>query len=342
MIKLRRRIALAGNVGRSAARYLPRMSMRRPVDFPDSSAAPHRRLPAPAGRTIFSPRKSRHRRARKRLKRSVVVENRAGANGRSPPPRSRRRHPDGSVIMLASNGSTTMAPALNRTWPTTSATRFWCRAHRSASIPCCWWCATTCRPKNVAELLALARAQPGKLNGASAGAGGATICALELVQVDGQGRHRARALQGRRAGHGRPDGGPGRYLFRRLVDGAAARQGRQDAGAGPDLARPLGRGARHSDHRGGRPAGLRGRHLLRHLPAGRRLAGSGRAPARRRGRHGAFARRRAQKFTDLGRRSPVRHALGVLPAYVAGDLAKWARLAKEAGLTPASVEPAAT
>ena len=40
--------------------------------------------------------------------------------------------------------------------------------------------------KNVAELLALARAQPGKLNGASAGAGGATHLALELFKSLGK------------------------------------------------------------------------------------------------------------------------------------------------------------
>ena len=38
----------------------------------------------------------------------------------------------------------------------------------------------------VAELLALARAQPGKLNGASAGAGGATHLALELFKSMGK------------------------------------------------------------------------------------------------------------------------------------------------------------
>jgi tripartite-type tricarboxylate transporter receptor subunit TctC len=39
--------------------------------------------------------------------------------------------------------------------------------------------------KNVSELLALARARPGKLNGASAGAGGATHLALELFKSMG-------------------------------------------------------------------------------------------------------------------------------------------------------------
>ena len=40
--------------------------------------------------------------------------------------------------------------------------------------------------KNVAELLALAHDKPGKLNGASAGAGGATHLALELFKSLGK------------------------------------------------------------------------------------------------------------------------------------------------------------
>ena len=48
-----------------------------------------------------------------RLKRSVVVENRAGANGEIAAASVAKAVPDGSVFMLASNGSTTVAPALN-------------------------------------------------------------------------------------------------------------------------------------------------------------------------------------------------------------------------------------
>src|SRR3984957_21224398 len=47
-----------------------------------------------------------------RLKRSVVVENRAGANGEIAAASVAKAQPDGSVFMLASNGSTTLAPPL--------------------------------------------------------------------------------------------------------------------------------------------------------------------------------------------------------------------------------------
>src|SRR5260370_16333296 len=48
-----------------------------------------------------------------RLKRSVVVENRAGANGEIAAAAVAKAPPDGTASMLASTGSTTVAPALN-------------------------------------------------------------------------------------------------------------------------------------------------------------------------------------------------------------------------------------
>ena len=49
-----------------------------------------------------------------RLGRPVVVENRAGANGEIAAASVAKAPPDGSVFMLGSNGSTTVAAALNK------------------------------------------------------------------------------------------------------------------------------------------------------------------------------------------------------------------------------------
>ena len=79
------------------------------------------------------------------------------------------------------------------------------------------------------------------------------------------------------------------------------------------------------------PAGLRGGDLLRHLPAGRRVAGPG--------RHACTPPSTPPSARPRSRRSspssaPIRSSARPpqFAAYVADDFAKWARLAKEAGL----------
>ncbi|MGD9881452.1 MAG: Bug family tripartite tricarboxylate transporter substrate binding protein [Reyranella sp.] len=120
-----------------------------------------------------------------RLKRSVVVENRAGANGEIAAASVAKAPADGSVFMLASNGSTTVAAALNRNLPYDVRTDFAAVAPVGIN-PMLLVVRNDLPAKDIAGLLALARAQPGKLNGASAGAGGATHLALELFKALGK------------------------------------------------------------------------------------------------------------------------------------------------------------
>ncbi|MFO1160454.1 MAG: tripartite tricarboxylate transporter substrate binding protein [Reyranellaceae bacterium] len=120
-----------------------------------------------------------------RLKRSVVVENRAGANGEIAAASVAKGPTDGSVIMLASNGSTTIAAALNRNLVYDVRADFAAVAPVGIN-PMLLVVRNDLPAKNVAELLALARDRPGKLNGASAGAGGATHLALELFKALGK------------------------------------------------------------------------------------------------------------------------------------------------------------
>ena len=120
-----------------------------------------------------------------RLGRTVVVENRAGANGEIAAASVAKAPPDGSVFTLASNGSTTVAAALGRSLPYDVRTDFVAVAPVGIN-PMLLVVRNGLPANNVAELLALARAQPGKLNGASAGAGGATHLALELFKAIGK------------------------------------------------------------------------------------------------------------------------------------------------------------
>jgi len=120
-----------------------------------------------------------------RLGRNVVVENRAGANGEIAAASVAKTAPDGSVFMLGSNGSTTVAAALNKSLPYDVRTDFVAVAPVGIN-PMLLVVRPDLPAKNVEELLALARAKPGKLNGASAGAGGATHLALELFKSLGK------------------------------------------------------------------------------------------------------------------------------------------------------------
>ena len=120
-----------------------------------------------------------------RLGRAVVVDNRAGANGEIACASVAKSPPDGSVFMLASNGSTTVAAALNRTLPYDVRRDFVAVAPVGIN-PMLLVVRPDLPAKDVPELLALARARPGKLNGASAGAGGATHLGLELFKALGK------------------------------------------------------------------------------------------------------------------------------------------------------------
>src|SRR5215471_15329435 len=180
MIKLRRRPVLAGL---TAVPFAAPNVHAQSVDFPD------RPLRLVVG---FPPGGPNDLLARivapgigERLKRSVVVENRAGANGEIAAASVAKSPPDGSIIMLASNGSTTVAPAFNRNMAYDIRTDFVAVAPIGIN-PMLLVVRNDLPAKNVSELLAMARAQPGKLNGASAGAGGATHLGLELFKSMGK------------------------------------------------------------------------------------------------------------------------------------------------------------
>ena len=167
MVKLSRRAALAGL---ATAPLTP--AQAQPVDFPD------RPLRLVVG---FPPGGPNDLLARviapgvgERLKRAVVVENRAGANGEIAAASVAKAAPDGGIFMLGSNGSTTVAPALSRNVPYDVRTDFAAVAPVGIN-PMLLVVRNDLPAANVGELLALARARPGSLNGASAGAGGRLV-----------------------------------------------------------------------------------------------------------------------------------------------------------------------
>lgn len=324
MIKLRRRAAFTG----LAALPLAHATVRaQTVDFPD------RPLRLVVG---FPPGGPNDLLARivapgigERLKRSIVVENRAGANGEIAAASVAKSPPDGSVIMLASNGSTTVAPAFNRSMPYDIRTDFAAVAPIGIN-PMLLVVRNDLPAKDVAELVALARAQPGKLNGASAGAGGATHLALELFKSMGKVDIVHVPYKG---------GGPAMAdLMAGLVDiyfgGLSTalphvKAGKMRALGQTALTRSAAAPAIPTIAESGLPGYECAISYGIFLPAGA-------SPALVERLHAAVAATVrapdvARKFTDLGA-DPQFGTPKEFAAYVANDMAKWARLAKEAGL----------
>jgi len=264
-----------------------------------------------------------------RLGRTVVVENKAGANGEIAASFTAKSPPDGSVFMLASNGSTTVAPALNRAMPYDVRTDFIAVAPVGIN-PMLLVVRPDLPAKDIGALLALARARPGKLNGASAGAGGATHLALELFKAMGRLDIVHVPYKG---------GGPAMAdLMAGQVDlyfgGLSTALPHAKAGKMQALGQTaLARSAAAPDVPTIAESGLPGYEAAISygvfLPAGTPKALVGRLHA------AVDATVRSpdvvKKFVELGA-DPQFGTPGEFAAYVADDLAKWARLAKEAGL----------
>ena len=264
-----------------------------------------------------------------RLRRSVVVENRAGANGEIAAASVAKAPADGSVFMLASNGSTTVAAALNRNLPYDVRTDFAAVAPVGIN-PMLLVVRNDLPAGDVAGLLALARAQAGKLNGASAGAGGATHLALELFKALGKVDIVHVPYKG---------GGPAMTdLMAGLVDlyfgGLSTALPHVKAGKMRALGQTSAtRSAAAADIPTIAEAGLPGYEAAISygifLPVGS-------SPALVRRLHAAVdgtirSPDVARKFTELGA-DPQFGTPAEFTAYVADDLAKWAALARQAGL----------
>ena len=231
--------------------------------------------------------------------------------------------------MLASNGSTTVAPALNRNMPYDVRTDFAAVAPVGIN-PMLLVTRPDLPARNVTELLALARAQPGKLNGASAGAGGATHLALELFKAMGKLDIVHVPYKG---------GGPAMAdLMANLVDiyfgGLStalphARSGKMRALGQTSLARSAAAADIPTIAESGLPGYEAAISYGIFLPPGASKALVERLHA------AVDATVRSpdilRKFVDLGA-DPQFGSPAEFAAYVANDFAKWARLAKEAGL----------
>ena len=159
---------------------------------------------------------------------AVVIYDRGGAGGSIGMDEVAKSSPDGYTLLLDHSGMTYM-PGLYRKLPfdpvkdfdgvITAVSGLYVLAV-NLDLPV----------KSVAELIAYAKANPGKLSYGSAGIGSSLHLAGELLQARCRRRHCARALQRRRAGGNRPDRRPDPDDVRSRGHHAAARPSRVKSG----------------------------------------------------------------------------------------------------------------
>jgi tripartite-type tricarboxylate transporter receptor subunit TctC len=112
---------------------------------------------------------------------SVVVDNRAGASGIIGSEQVARSNPDGSTLLLTATHHV-INPSLNKKLPYDTQ-RDLEPAALVASAPNALVVHPSVPAKTVAELIALAKKEPGKLNFGSAGVGGANHLSGELFKM---------------------------------------------------------------------------------------------------------------------------------------------------------------
>ncbi len=111
----------------------------------------------------------------------VVIENRAGANGAVGAEATAKAAPDGYTLMVGAAGTLAVAPHLNSKMPFDSFKDF-APVSLLATSPFVVTVNPGVKAESLRDLLALARAQPGKLSFGSSGTGGAPQLAGELFK----------------------------------------------------------------------------------------------------------------------------------------------------------------
>jgi len=115
------------------------------------------------------------------LKATVVVDNRPGSNSEIAAAIVAKASPDGYTLLFGSTGALAVSPSLQDKLPYDPRKDF-APIALVASNPMLLVVRQGLAARNVAELIALARANPGRLNYASAGAGSPTHLAAELFK----------------------------------------------------------------------------------------------------------------------------------------------------------------
>jgi tripartite-type tricarboxylate transporter receptor subunit TctC len=138
-------------------------------------------MSAPAGSSIDVLGRTIADKLKDRLGQPVIVENKPAAGGTVATAEAARAAPDGYTMVLAFNGPLSIAPLLSKV--PYDVQRDLLPVITTSSQPNVLAVTTQLPVKSVAELVALAKANPGKLNFASVGAGSSSHLNAELLKA---------------------------------------------------------------------------------------------------------------------------------------------------------------
>jgi len=174
----RRWLLAAGAVLTGAALALGALQPAAAADFP---ARPITLVvPFPAGGTPDILARILSENLARRLGQPLIVENRAGAGGNIGAQAVARAAPDGYTLLMCAFGCT-VAPSLYQPAPYDIVKDF-APVAMIGTVPSVLVVNPQVPAKTLPELLAYARANPGKLNSASSGVGGSAHLATELLK----------------------------------------------------------------------------------------------------------------------------------------------------------------
>ena len=129
---------------------------------------------------IFQPRLS------ELLGQSIVIENRAGASGNLGMEAAARSAPDGYTIYLGNVGTVAINPGVFPKLPVNPVKDF-IPVTQVVDVPGALVAHPSFQPNTIAEVIAMAKAHPGKINYASPGSGSQNRLEMELLRKSGGG-----------------------------------------------------------------------------------------------------------------------------------------------------------
>ena len=266
------------------------------------------------------------------LGQSIVVENRTGASGMIAAEDEAKSAPDGYTLMMGSQTTYAVAPNLYRKVTLDPAKDFAGVAMTGAS-PLVLVVNPSFAAHSVKDVIAMAKADPGKINFGTGGLGTTPHMTAELFQYIAGIKMVHVAYRGEAPAHQRSARRTNSADVRQPLGRDGQPQGRHGARARGHRRAALAVGARHSDGGGDGAARFRGGNLVGHRGAGRNAAQPDLDKLNAAARKALAGDDTKKRYADLGMTnggsSPEE-----LDAYIKSEIAKWSKVIEDANIQP--------